>query len=319
MSEAEGKPAPKKKLWRVVPYLVAAGAIAAILYRYRPQDIAAEMGRGNFLGILPIAFVLVATGVLPIAASDWVILHGVLPGPTFWQVCRARVGISLLLMLGYGAGIGGAGVWIARVTGCGARLATGIMLYNMSADLIAVSAIAAGSIWIGGAEVSPGLRYAAPAIAAVLLGLKMIGPIGSEERAPQVLLPWRRIGRGRALLAVLLRFTNLLWITVACWAGANAFGMPVPLGAMTTYFPIVLVVGSMPVNIGGFGAVQGAWLLLAPWAESAEQVLAFSVLWQLTCAGFMALRGLPFLSALSREIEQGREIEQDGPAPTSPS
>jgi hypothetical protein len=306
MSDEAGR--KRNRVWRALPYAVAIIAIAAILWRHPPAQIAREMGRGNLLGMIPIAFVLVATGVFPVAAADWLIINGVVKGPSYWQVCRARVGIALLAMVGYGIGIGGAGVWVARVTGSGARLATGMMLYMMSTDLVAVSLIAAGSIWIGGAEVSPGLRLAAPIVAGVLLLLKMIGPFGllSEERSPIVFLPWRRIARARALAAVGFRLFNLLCITVAAWAGANAFGMPVPLGAMTTYFPIVLVVGSMPVNVAGFGAVQHAWLLLTPWAESAEQVLAFAVLWQLTCASFMALRGLPFVRALGLELEQGK-------------
>jgi hypothetical protein len=107
---------------------------------------------------------------------------------------------------------------------------------------------------------------------------------------------------------VMFRTINIYWITLCVWAGANAFGMPIPLVAMTTYFPIVLLVGAMPVNVAGFGAVQGAWLLLAPWAESGEQVLAFSTLWSLMVGVGVLLRGLPFVRSVAREIDRGAPV-----------
>jgi len=63
--------------------------------------------------------------------------------------------------------------------------------------------------------------------------------------------------------------------------------------------------GSMPVNVAGIGAVQGAWLLLVPWAQGGEQILAFAVLWQRVVGAGMVLRGLPFVRQVASEIERG--------------
>lgn len=292
--------------WRVLPYVVATVAIGAILWKYPPSQIAKEMEAGDTLAMAPFALILVAIGIFIVSRSDFVILHGALEkAPSYLVVVRARAAVSLLGMLGYGAGVGGFGVWIARVSGCGAKLAGGIVLYKMSADLIAVSTIATGAIYLGDPDVGRGLRLAAPIIAGVLMFLMLFGRHGptKTEDLPVVFHPWHLISPGRALGAVALRVANILWLTVCVWLGANAFGMTVPLAVMATFFPIVLVVGSMPVNVGGFGAVQGAWLLLAPWAESGEQVIAFSVLWQLVIAIFVSLRGFPFIRAVTREIE----------------
>jgi hypothetical protein len=75
---------------------------------------------------------------------------------------------------------------------------------------------------------------------------------------------------------------------------------------MLSYLPVILVVASLPVNVAGFGAVQGAWLLLAPWAPG-ERILAFSVLWQAFSAAALVLRGLPFLSGVMRDIREGQK------------
>jgi hypothetical protein len=75
---------------------------------------------------------------------------------------------------------------------------------------------------------------------------------------------------------------------------------------MTAYMPIVLVVGSLPINVAGIGAVQLAWLKLAPWSTG-ERVLAFSFVWQLLWGTCVVVRGLPFTRRVVTEIAEGRK------------
>ena len=117
----------------------------------------------------------------------------------------------------------------------------------------------------------------------------------------------------------MIRTANIYWVTLWSYGGIQAFGIHAPLSAMTTYMPIILVVGSMPVNVAGFGAVQGAWLLLTPWAESGEQVLAFSVLWQLAFGVGMIARGVPFIRTVAGDIDRGASRELALPEPDEPA
>jgi len=303
----------RRRLQRYGPWLIAAVTIAAILVKYPPGRIAEEMAQGDLSATIPYGALLIFGGIFLLSASDWLIINGSMRPPHesrvgYLTAVRARAGMSLLGLLGYGAGVGGIGVWIARVTGCGPALASGVALYVMATDLIAVSSVAAAAFWLGRPDVAPSLGIVAPAIAGVFLILALTSPLGllvPPEQLPRVLSPWPRMGTARAALTVALRTANICWITAMAWLGANAFGMEVPLAAMATFFPIILVVGSMPVNVAGFGAVQGAWLLLEPWASSGEQVLAFSVLWQLVLACAVALRGLPFLRTVLAEVARG--------------
>ena len=80
--------------------------------------------------------------------------------------------------------------------------------------------------------------------------------------------------------------------------------MPLPMHAIATYMPLILFVGALPINIGGFGAVQAVWLLFTPWAPGAR-ILAFQFLWRLCLVGGLVLRGLPFLRGVLREIAEG--------------
>ena len=303
----------RKWLSRLLPWVAAGIAAVAILAKYPPSRIAAEMNKGDLLAMTPYGAALIAVGVFILSSSDFAMVRGLaaspeLAKPSYLKVIRARAGMSLLGLIGYGAGVGGLGVWIARVTGCSVALASGAVLYLMSADLIAVSMVTSLSVWLGGLDVASTLRIGAPVLVVVLLALKLGVLDGLVDRSavPTVLKPWALISRGRALSIVGLRTVNIGWLTLCSWGGAQAFGMDVPLWAWMAIFPVVLLVGSMPINVAGFGAVQGAWLLFEPWARSGEQVLAFSLLWQLVCLVGVVVRGVPFVGSVFGEIARGR-------------
>ena len=46
--------------------------------------------------------------------------------------------------------------------------------------------------------------------------------------------------------------------------------------------------------------------MFTPWADSGEQLLAFSLLWQLLCLIAVAARGLPFVGTVFSEIARGK-------------
>jgi hypothetical protein len=299
---------------KLAPWLIAVVAMAAIAWRYPPSKIALEMQRGDVLATLPYALAIVCVAIFTISASDWSVVVGAIEAsehrrPSFLQLVRGRIGMTLLGMLGYGAGVGGHGVWLARVTGAGAGFTGGMVLYIMSTDLVAVSFVAGLSVWAFDVpQVAPILRTVAPGIAALLLALKLLGPrerLFTRDQLPAVFRPWAMISPRRALTAVGFRTANIYYITFCVWGAAKAFGMQVPMGVWFAYFPVILVVGSMPVNIAGFGAVQAAWLLFEPYADNGEQVIAFSVLWNLVIACFVLLRGLPFVRRVVLEIADG--------------
>jgi hypothetical protein len=99
---------------------------------------------------------------------------------------------------------------------------------------------------------------------------------------------------------------------VGTWAAAQAFGLEIPFWVMVSHVPIILIVSSLPVNVAGFGAVQGVWLLLTPWA-SAERILAFSVIWQLVSCLALIVRGTPFVRGALADIRLGRDAAAGRP------
>jgi hypothetical protein len=285
---------------------VAAVAFAAIFARYSPRRIAAEVENGHVLPLVPIALVLLATSLVLVALADTVVLRRCTGRLPYLDVLFGKAGTSLLGAIGYAAGQGGYGLWIARKTGSSVALASGIVLYIISSDLVSVAIVASVAVWVGGARAPGHIGVIAPAVAVLLVGLKLLGPLRllRRYRRPVLFEPWQRVNATRGLAQIAVRVLQIYVLVVGTWAGAQAFGLMIPLWVMAVYLPIVLVVGSMPVNVAGFGAVQGAWLLMAPWSTG-ERVLAFSLVWQIAIIIAGVARGLPFVKRVVAEIAAG--------------
>jgi hypothetical protein len=305
------EPAPprwRKLARRFAPYIVAGVAIFGVLRKYSPSQIAVEVERGNAFGMVPFTVGMLTFGIVLVALADWIVIRACTGNPSFPVVLRGKIGASTLNVVSYAAQAGGYGVWIARVTGTRAVLTGGIVLYILASEACALAIVASAAVWLGGLDVPASLRIAPPIVAGVLVALMLVGRLElvPEDRLPRVFRPWRQIRPARALGQLAIRTTHMFSLSLFAWGAANAFGMPVPLGVMCTYFPLVLFVGSLPVNVMGLGAVQHVWLLLEPWSQSGEQVLAFSLLWQLMAAVGIVARGLPFVRRVVTEIDEGR-------------
>jgi hypothetical protein len=297
------------RLWlqRLGPYLVAASVVAWILHKYPLADIMTEMRVGHALRMLPLAIALPFVVWMPYALYDRVILLGAVGRVPYRDVVRAKAAAAVLMTLGYFFGGGGYAVWIARKTGVGAGRAAGVVLYMMSSDLVAVCAVAGASMWIGGPDVPHALRSIATGIFCLQVTLILTGALPTPFRLPVVFEPWRTIPPARGLAQIAGRALNIAIIVAFTWGGARAFGIAVPARAMGMYMPIILLVGSLPFSVAGFGAAQAAWLLLLPWASGA-QILAFQTLWHLFSGGGLLLRGLPFVRGVIADINAGRSV-----------
>lgn len=299
---------------RVGPWLVAAGVLTLLLRRYSPADIARELGRGEVLPLLPVAAALVAVSVLLIAAADHLVLGRVVGRLPYWDVVRAKCASSLVDIVNYHAGHAGYAVWIARRSGADAPTTGGVFLYVMASDLTAICLVACLSIALAGDVVPPALRVAAPAVAATLVALKLIGPFRLlGDASPRVFAPWSALSRRRAMAQLAVRTGQALLGVLGTWIAIRAFGLSIPLWAVAAYLPLALFVGALPVNVGGFGAVQTVWLLFTEWVPG-EQILAFNFVWQVTIGGAIMLRGVPFVRGFVREIDEGRANAAPGTA-----
>ncbi len=296
------------RLWlrRLAPFVITGAVVAVVLYKYPLSKIVAEMANGNTLPLIPIALVMTVGLLLLVSAWDHLVIYGFLGRPRYRDVLRGKAGTSMLLTIGYAFGHGGYAVWIARATGASLGETAGVTLYISASDLCALSTISSLVILLGDADVPRALAIAAPCISGVMLLVAVIGPfkwlVGD---LPKVFQPWQRLSRRRQLLNIAGRCANISLGIVFTWLAIRAFGLNIPLTVVASYLPLIILVGALPVNVGGFGPVQAVWLVFEPWA-SGPAILAFNFLWHLIVAGGLVLRGLPFIRRTIREIEEGR-------------
>jgi len=302
----------------LAPYAITALVVAGLLQRYELSRILAEMRQGS---VLPMAAVALSLSfvLLPMTAL-WdraVIRAAVPPGstrPRYLDVVRGRAGSAVLMAVNYAAGSGGFGVWIARVTGCGPSVGASIVLYIVTSDLAAVALVATPAAWMATLDVPvlPALRVGAPAVAALVVGMALLGPrIWGRQTSPDLRdrprVPWAVAGPAAALTSIVGRCVNIVVILVATWLGAGAFGMPLPFSAVAIYMPVILLIGSLPINVLGVGAVTGIWALAFERFAPGERVLAFQFLWSLFFGTGVVLRGLPFVRRVVAEIDEGKK------------
>jgi hypothetical protein len=289
----------------------AALVIALIVRRYSPEAIYAEMTKGNSLPLVPIALGTFAVSLLFVCAADSIVFRGLLDAgrvPAYRAVIRGKAATVLLHIVHYALGQGAYATWLARKTGLTVGRVTALLVYVVAAELCSVCVYASVVMAIGKPQVPLAVPALAAAIALGLTGAVVLLPSLRGALGRFVIFgPWVRMSRGRGLLQLLARLPQHTTTTFGTWFAARAFGLEIPLWVMLSYVPVILIVSSLPVNVAGFGAVQGVWLLLTPWAK-AEQILAFSVVWQMASCFALVARGLPFVRGALADIREGAPV-----------
>jgi uncharacterized membrane protein YbhN (UPF0104 family) len=306
----EGQRPLRAWLWRLLPWVVTAGVLVVLLRQYSFEAIAAEVWRRDAWPLLPLAVGSAFLSLALVAAADTLILRTCLGQPRYWDVFRGKGGTSLLAVLSYGFGHGGYGVWVARKTGADLRTTLGIILYIMLSDLAGVCLVAAAAIWVADPDLPSESRTLLATLAPLAgLGLVAIGLVGRPLVAwlvadSRLLVAWARMPAPLYLLNLVGRGLIISVYVVATWIGGRIFGLDLPLEAVASYMPVIMLVGSLPFSVAGFGAVQAAWLLFEPWAPGAR-ILAFQFLFHAFGMVGLLIRGLPFLPGVLREIRAG--------------
>jgi hypothetical protein len=313
---------PRRRWLRLLPWIVTAAVVAAILYKYPIGEIIDEARAGDSLSMVPVAIAMPLVLLFTLALWDYLVIRPCIERFRYYDSIRGKAATSTLLALGYAFSHGGYGAWLARLTGTSVKASAGIVLYIMGSDLFAVSAVASTAAWLGDAELPGNLRVGvgvvAPILAVVLVVVSLSGRVLRLLRRDadhEFLLPWARVGPTQYLANIAGRCLNITAICTGTWIAMTAFGLEVPLRAVLVYMPVILMVGALPINVAGFGAVQAAWLMFEPWAPG-ERILAFVFIWQLMVTVVLLLRGLPFLRRVLREISEG---PGSSPTPVEPA
>ncbi len=307
-------PPLRKLAFKLVPWVVSAIVVYVLLRQYELGDILQHFQEGTSPMLVVWALVATVSSLLLMTTADWLVFRPSLRNLDWTQILRGRGAISLITALSYGAGQGSYGIWLARSSGSTTGKTLGLLAYTMLSDLGAVALLAALALGISGMPLAPDFEWLvavlAPAIAgtlllAGLLGSTLLPRIFSAGKITEIVSPWSSVPPLTYLLSLLCRIANLLVLMTVSWAAARSFGLDVPLVAFLSYLPLVYLVSSLPINLGPLGAVQFAWLHFFGSYGSGEQIVAFQILFSTLLTIGWALRGLPFVGRVSRELREG--------------
>lgn len=304
-------------LLRYGPYLVTAAVVFAILHRYPVDEIMRALGAGRAAAVLPVAFAFAVVQILLTALWDSIAVRAVVGGVRYLDIVRVKSGCAVLQSIGFVFNVGAYGTWIARATRSRAKIAAGLVLYFTISDLAAGAFFATLATTLLRVDVGPVIRIGTPIVCLAVLALLLAPsrvPIDPEN--PTLLGVFRAVPRRQAVVQLCGRTLTASVVVTAIWAGANAFGLSLPYSAALAYLPVVILVGALPVNVLGFGPVQGVWLLFLPWAPG-PQILAFQIAWNIAILIAYVARGAFFVPRILREVAEGR-AERDLDVPSLP-
>lgn len=313
-------------LVRWMPWLLTAGVIFWISQSYSLRTIWGELLRGGTVLVALPAVVCSVVMLLFVAHYDRWIFRSLDPTLRVRDVLVAKAGTSMLAVLGYGVGQGGYAVWLARRTHAGAASSVGALLYVLLLDLFGVALAASVATWVSGGDLGTertgkdmvdSVRLVAPLIAFGVLCIIAVTPLLRGHKGEKgIFRAWIETPRLIAVKSAVGRACNIFILVVGTYLGMLAFGLDVPFVAAAAVVPLVLLVGALPINLAGFGAVQAAWLLLTPW-EPGEAILAFQFLWQILWLLCFIARGFPFVRRVARDIAAPSGVPD--PAATPPA
>jgi hypothetical protein len=302
--------APRGRATRLLrtfgPWVIAGLIVFAILRRVEPAEIAKAVRAGHVGRVVPVAIGWAIAQLITSSLADWFIVRSILPSLRWRDVAPVKAGVSTVQSIAWVATQGAYAAWIARATGIGIRNAAGVFLAFGLCDWTAGTIVISGALWIAHPQAPRFFYWLAPLCFVGLISFltwlrrQPLDPHG-EAGVVRVL---RAIPRRAFYLSIAARTATATVVFTTTWAAARGFGMTIPFPVVAAYVPLLLLIGSLPISVGGFGAVQGAWLVFTPWAP-ASQILAFQFIWNLLQMAGQVCRGLPFVKRVVVGVTSG--------------
>ncbi len=315
---------PSIRRLRLLPWLAAVGVLALMLWRIPLDEVLAAVGRGP-VAWLALYALFEAIAVLP--ADAWATRVTLSVGGVqrpFGELFLVRGSTYLLNVLSYAVGQGGLGVYLAR-TGVGAARSTGLVLFLLATNAIALALAAA--IAHPFAHSTDG--RAALAIGVVLSGvLAYLGLLAARglfartrfvrwtatrvEKEPVATIT--RAGLLGHLKATAARMPHVAVLLLVLWGSFRVWGIEVPLSVGLAALPAVVLIAALPITPSGLGTAQALQVLLfapyvvatTPAARSATLLgfslvhhalgLAGQVVVGAVCFTLLKRRGIPALA-----------------------
>lgn len=309
----------RKRLLRVLPWLVTAALLAYLFHRTDIQKVKA--GIHNAAGwMAPATLACVVAVYLADSFAIWKTFGWFLTRMSFADVLLVRGATYLLAAINYNVGQGAIVYFVHKHAGTTIVRGIATTLLVLGINVLALLFLATG-----GLAVAPDVPSAVKILVAVAwvglaiyIALIKIRPRWLDKPVFEVLLNAGLAGYARALL---VRIPHIAALVAFQFTALHAFGVKVPLVDALATLPVIFLVGVLPISIQGLGTTQTvAVFFLARYApggpkDQEAMVVAASLTAQALAFGFQALLGVACLKSRVGRALQASTKEAEGGEP----
>jgi hypothetical protein len=320
MTEAAPRRPLLVRLRAFMPWLFAALLLGWLFSIVPLNDLARMLQRPPLVPFIALTLVYIGVTLLADSFATWATFRAALPDVKLRYVdtLELRAASYILAIVHYGAGQGALGWFLHRRHGVEIARVTGAVMLVMGVNVVVVALAAFLGVMLGGAPEADALRWVVLA-----LGCGFPAYLAVIAVRPRFLTrirfvkPLFEAGLKGHLRAAAARIPHIAWLIAVNFVALRMFDVDIPIGKAIALFPIVFVVGVLPISPSGWGTVQAACIaLFTPFAPGTIEdrraaVLAYSLTMQFAGLIIQAAIGLVFLR---RAMRKGN-LEKAGDTP----
>jgi hypothetical protein len=252
---------------QILPWLIT---ILILVYLGTTTDLVkfwATLKEANFIGFIPVVIAVVAVVFLFDSACLTLLFRRFNAPLTFREMLPLKGASYVLGVVNYNAGAAAIALYFKNEKGVPFLQALGSMLWLNFIDIVALSTLMLGGIWISGVQLEPTTHqivlWMAVAIYAVFFGSCIFWNAGfdffilSRCREWPIFSAFKNATLRDYAQFIPLRVAFVLTYVISQWVAMPFFGLDASLQELILYVPVLTFIGTIPLTtVAGLGTVQ---------------------------------------------------------------
>ena len=314
----------RKRLLRVLPWIVTAGLLFLLFRRISIAEVVADTRRAAGW-MVPVTFACVAAVYLADSFAIWKTFGWFLTRMSFVDVLLVRGATYLLAAINYNVGQGAIVYFVHRNAGTTIMRGVATILLVLGTNVLALLFLATAGLGIapavpGAVKILVAVAWGGLAVYATLIWLR---PRFLQRPLFEVLL---NAGLGGYTRALAVRVPHIAALVAFQFCALRAFDVRVPLVDALATLPVTFLVAVLPISVQGLGTTQATMVYFfaryAPGNPAAQEaaVIAASLVAQAIAFTFQGLLGVVCLkSRVGRALQASTKPPGDPPEPGPPA
>jgi hypothetical protein len=296
----------RKRLGRLLPWLVAVGVLAFMFSRVSVIDTLAAVSQAAWWTVPALAGITVVI-FLADTFAIWRTFGWFLARLSYFEVMVVRGASYLLALINYAVGQGALVYFVHRSRGVPVMRGAAAVLLTMGINVLLLLILTTVGLFFA-PQVPPALKtvvLVGHGGLVVYLALVVAKPRWLTSRAIFDVLANAGITGHLKVMAV--RLPHLTSLIVFSYVSLRGFGVRVPVAQAILFLPVVYFIAVLPISPAGLGTSQAAMVYLfaqyAPGPNPKAMILACGLVAQAVGLGMQVLIGLGFFrNQIARDL-----------------